>query len=118
MVPDPPRPLLTHGLRLWTSIHEAGEVRGDLEPLLILCEQLDERVNLRVQVFTGKSAPDADGVAKSIPLDALAAMRLGLRALDQQITDGLERLGLRTLLPAGANEVADDWTVKLAAVRG
>ena len=113
MVPDSPRPLLTHGLRLWTSVHSAGEVRGDFEPLLILCEMLDERVNLRVTVFTGKSS---DGGLYS-PYE-LVAMRAGLRALDQQIVEGLERLGVRTLMPAGASVVADDWTVRLAAVRG
>ena len=114
MVPDPPRPLLTHGLRLWTSIHESGEVRGDFEPLLILCEMLDERVNLRVTVFTGK----VPGTDTPIGAADLSAMRLGLRALDQQVIDGLDRLGLRTLLPAGSAEVAADWTVELAAVRG
>ena len=111
---SPPRPLLTHGKRLWDEIHAAGDVRGNVEPLMILCEQLDERVNLRVQVFTGL----LPGTQTPIPASDLAGLRAGLRALDQQIIDGLDRLGLRTLMPAGANLVADDWTVQLAAVRG
>lgn len=113
-VPESPRPLLAHGQRLWAEVHQLGSVRGAVEPLLILCEQLDERVTLRLTIMTANS-PDRP---KPIPLSEVAAMRLGLRQLDQQLADGFERLGLRTVMPVGEITAADDWTVKLAAVRG
>lgn len=113
-VPEPPRPLLANGARLWADVHRLGAVRGNIEPLLILCEQLDERVNLRLSIMTANS-PDR---AAPIPPSEVAAMRLGLRQLDQQLVDGFERLGLRTVMPVGEITTADDWTVKLAAVRG
>lgn len=102
VIPEPPRTLLGVGSKLWNEVHSRGEVRGNIEPLLMLCERLDERTRLRTLVFTNDDPAD----------------RAGLRALEAQIDESLERLGLRTLLPANAAVHADDWTVKLAAVEG
>ena len=95
--PEPSRPLGEHGRKLWNDVHALGQVRGNIEPLLMLCERFDERTAIQVP----GSAED----------------RAGLRALDAMIADDFERLGLRTILPNVAVEVADDWTVKLAAER-
>jgi hypothetical protein len=99
---EPHRPLASHGRRVWDACHASGEVRGNVEPLLMLCERIDERVMLRARVFSSNNPAD----------------RAGLRALDTLIDESLERLGLRTILPVGTKVVADDWTVSLAAVRG
>lgn len=97
---EPPRPLGSVGRKLWDEVHLLGDVRGTIEPLLMLCERIDERVSLRVRVITSNNKDD----------------RAGLRALDAQIDEALERLGLRTLMPTAVRTVkADDWTVKLAA---
>jgi hypothetical protein len=99
-IPDPPRKLATVGAALWADVHEAGDVRGSVEPLLMLCEKLDERDDLRASVAASGDWRD----------------RVALRALDQQIADGLERLGIRSLLPLRESH-ADDWTVRLARLR-
>jgi hypothetical protein len=99
-IPEPPRPLEDLGQSLWNAIHERGDVRGYTEPLLILCEALDERGGLRKRVAETAEWRD----------------RVALRALDQQIVDGLRDLGLRAVLPARSDDVADDWTVQLARV--
>ena len=98
----PARPLGEAGLKLWDDLHAAGEVRGSSEPLLLLCERFDVRSFLRVRVL--RSWDKAD----------LAA----LISLDDQIDVGLERLGIRTILPSLAEQKADDWTAKLALVEG
>ena len=100
--PVPARPLAEAGLKLWDDLHAAGEVRGSSEPLLLLCERFDVRSFLRVRVL--RSWDKAD----------LAA----LISLDDQIDAGLERLGIRTILPSLAEQKADDWTAKLALVEG
>lgn len=99
---DPPRPLGDTGQKLWDEIHSQGDVRGSMEQLMLLCEQFDERSGLRLRVLSQHRPSD----------------RTGLRALDQQIADGLDRIGLRTILPVAAVVVADDWTVKLAERTG
>jgi len=93
---EPHRPLEVDGRRLWDAVHALGQVRGQVEPLLMLCERLDERATIQVP-----------GTAQD---------RAGLRALELMITDDFERLGLRTILPQAQVE-RDDWTTKLAAVR-
>jgi hypothetical protein len=99
-IPLPPRPLDAAGSALWAHAHETGEVRGCLEPLVILCEQADERAALRL----GLTVDDWRS-------------RVALRAIDQQITDGLERLGLRTVMPRRSTQ-ADSWVTELARLRG
>lgn len=99
---DPARPLGEAGRKLWDEVHGLGDVRGSAEPLLLLCERFDVRAFLRVRVL--RSWDKAD-------LSALIS-------LDDQIDAGLERLGIRTILPSFAAAKADDWTAKLALVEG
>lgn len=82
-VPEPDRPLGRAGQALWDRAWHDSYVPPDVEPLLLLCEQADERVALRVRVLT-----DADWHE-----------RQALRALDTQITAGLKALGLSTANP-------------------
>ena len=93
---EPHRPLGVDGRRLWDDVHALGQVRGQVEPLLMLCERLDERATIQVP-----------GTAQD---------RAGLRALDAMIAADFERLGIRSILPQ-AQVDRDDWTTKLAAVR-
>jgi len=100
--PAPARPLGEAGLKLWDDLHAAGEVRGSSEPLLLLCERFDVRALLRERVVLSMLKDDVSA----------------LLALDDQIDAGLERLGIRTILPSLAEQKADDWTAKLALVEG
>ena len=99
LIPDPPdgRPLAAAGLELWTSVHAAGAPAGNLELLIILCEQLDERRSLRARVILKKDPRD----------------RAGLRVLEDAIAVGLRELGLAPTI-AQADVVAEDWTTRLA----
>ena len=100
--PVPARPLAEAGLKLWDDLHAAGEVRGSSEPLLLLCERFDVRALLRERVVLSMLKDDVSA----------------LLALDDQIDAGLERLGIRTILPSLGEQKADDWTAKLALVEG
>jgi hypothetical protein len=75
------RPLGTIGRQLWDRVWAAGAVwlsdRIDAETLLIVCEQMDERQQLRGLVLR-------DGGWRE---------RAGLRALDAQVITGLGVLG-------------------------
>lgn len=79
--PDPARPLGTHGRALWDRVWAAGATwlaeHIDHEQILIMCEQMDERTQLRSIVLRDPEAWRA---------------RAGLRALDAQIMDGLSVL--------------------------
>lgn len=54
-VPEPPRPLLQAGTELWERVWSAGSTwispKTDLELLLMTCEMVDERWNLRIKVM-------------------------------------------------------------------
>lgn len=54
-VPAPPRPLLQPGLGLWERIWRVGATwispDTDLELLLLTCEMVDERWNLRIKAM-------------------------------------------------------------------
>ncbi len=95
----PPRPLEAAGRTFWDDVNAIGEVRGSVEPLLRLCEQLDERAALRLRVVANAEWRD----------------RVGLRQLDAQIDAALKDLGIRSLLPH-RSEPVDDWTTRLARV--
>ena len=110
---EPSRPLGQHGRKLWDDVHRLGQVRGNIEPLLLTCERFDERAALRAEVFRSLQ-PHTDKAKPAPP----KADRPALRAVEEMINDDLERLGLRTILPQGTVEVADNWMVKMAAVRG
>ena len=54
-IPEPPRPLLQAGTELWERVWSAGATwispHIDIELLLITCEMVDERWNLRIKVM-------------------------------------------------------------------
>lgn len=79
--PDPPRPLGVAGLHLWERAWAAARVwlspQTDLDLLLIVCEQMDERVALRIRVLR---EGDAD-------------QRRALRDIDKQVVSNLSLLG-------------------------
>ena len=80
-VPDPHRPLLTYGRELWNDIWSSGiswiSPVTDKELLLMTCEMVDERWNLRIRVMTNNDSTE----------------RRGLRSLDAQIERNLSLLG-------------------------
>jgi len=102
--PEPLRPLATSGRNLWdriwaTAYHWVSIT--DIETVQIVCEQLDERVALRIQVLRERNRYD----------------RIGLRQLDMQVLAGLGALGL-TPVDRGRLGVAEVNRVsKLDAMR-
>jgi hypothetical protein len=54
-IPEPPRPLLQAGQELWNRTWSSGvnwiSPQTDLELLLMTCEMVDERWNLRIKVM-------------------------------------------------------------------
>lgn len=80
-IPEPSRPLLKYGRELWDRIWNMGATwvssNSDYELLLMTCELVDERWNLRIQVMQA-------GDPKQ---------RRGLRELDRQIVANLSLLG-------------------------
>lgn len=78
--PEPPRPLGAAGRDLWVKTWQAMPVEPDAAMLLHLCEQMDERVGLRVRVMTNNDWRE----------------RASLRQLDAQINSGLRRIAQET----------------------
>jgi hypothetical protein len=79
--PEPARPLLKYGKELWDRVWESGiawiSPNSDIEILLMTCEMVDERWNLRVKVMTDNNPKD----------------RRGLRELEKSIYSNLSLLG-------------------------
>lgn len=54
-IPEPPRPLLQAGTDLWERVWTEGSTwispKTDIELLLMTCEMVDERWNLRIKVM-------------------------------------------------------------------
>ncbi|CAB4154223.1 hypothetical protein UFOVP631_13 [uncultured Caudovirales phage] len=79
--PEPTRPLLKYGRELWDKVWDTGinwiSPNTDTELLLMTCEMIDERWNLRVRVMTENDPKD----------------RRGLRELDRAIVSNLSLLG-------------------------
>lgn len=79
--PQPTRPLLKYGQELWDRIWGMGATwvsdKTDIELLMMTCEMIDERWNLRVKVMQNDDP----------------RMRRGLRELDRQIVSNLSLLG-------------------------
>lgn len=79
--PEPPRPLLKYGRDLWDRVWGMGATwvsqKTDIELLMMTCEMVDERWNLRVNVMQTNDA----------------RLRRGLRELDRQIVSNLSLLG-------------------------
>lgn len=80
-IPEPHRPLLKYGQELWDKVWGLGtnwiSPNTDAELLLMTCEMIDERWNLRVKVMQSDDA----------------RLRRGLRELDRQIISNLSLLG-------------------------
>jgi hypothetical protein len=80
-IPEPLRPLLKYGRTVWDTIWQVGvnwiSPNTDIELLLMTCEMIDERWNLRVKVMQSDDAK----------------MRRGLRELDRLIIGNLSLLG-------------------------
>jgi hypothetical protein len=80
-IPDPSRPLLKYGRELWDKVWEQGlnwiSPNTDFEILLMTCEMIDERWNLRIKVMQTDDT----------------RLRRGLRELDRQIISNLSLLG-------------------------
>jgi hypothetical protein len=80
-MPEPHRPLLSAGKQLWERIWGMGSnwlsPETDIDLLLMTCELLDERWNLRIQVMQN-NRPDE---------------RKALRELDRQLVANLSLLG-------------------------
>lgn len=80
-IPEPPRPLMRYGTEVWERVWKTGtnwiSPNTDIELLLMTCELIDERWNLRVKVMTDNEPKD----------------RRGLRELDRQIVANLSLLG-------------------------
>lgn len=79
--PEPPRPLMKYGQEMWDRVWGMGaswiSQTSDLELLMMTCEMIDERWNLRVKVMQYDDA----------------RLRRGLRELDRQIVSSLSLLG-------------------------
>jgi len=79
--PEPTRPLMKYGLELWNRIWSMGAIwlsdQTDIELLMMTCEMIDERWNLRVSVMQSNDPKQ----------------RRGLRELDKQIVSNLSLLG-------------------------
>ncbi len=79
--PEPPRPLGPEGMKLWKRVWEAGRAwispTSDIEHVLIMCETMDERSQLRLNVLRGADWRD----------------RVALRSIDSQIASMLSALG-------------------------
>lgn len=80
-IPEPSRPLLKPGRELWDKVWEQGlnwiSPNTDSELLLMTCEMVDERWNLRVKVMQSDDNKS----------------RRALRELDRQIISSLSLLG-------------------------
>jgi hypothetical protein len=80
-IPEPSRPLLKYGRELWDKVWEQGlnwiSPNTDFEILLMTCEMIDERWNLRIKVMQTDDS----------------RLRRGLRELDRQIISNLSLLG-------------------------
>jgi DNA modification methylase len=79
--PVPSRPLLKYGQQLWDKVWDAGvnwiSPNTDIELLLMTCEMVDERWNLRIKVMQTDDT----------------TMRKGLRDLDRQLVTNLSLMG-------------------------
>lgn len=80
-IPEPSRTLFRYGRELWDRVWSMGQnwisYNTDLDLLLIVCEQIDERVKLRNSVWN----------------DGRSDERKALRHLERQIIENLSLLG-------------------------
>jgi len=80
-IPEPKRPLMAPGLELWNSVWGMAQTwlspTTDSEILLMTCELMDERWNLRARVMRDNRPED----------------RKAMRELDRQLVANLSLLG-------------------------
>jgi len=81
-VPEPPRPIVTEAAKaLWNRTWTMGQTwlspQTDIELLLMTCEMVDERWNLRIKVLQDNRPEE----------------RKGLRDLEKQLISNLSLLG-------------------------
>lgn len=81
-IPEPPRPLVTEAAKaMWDRVWSMGQTwlspQTDIELLLMTCEMVDERWNLRIKVLTDNRPEE----------------RKGLRDLERQLVANLSLLG-------------------------
>ena len=81
-VPEPPRPIVTEAAKaLWNRTWTMGQTwlspQTDIELLLMTCEMVDERWNLRIKVLQDNRPEE----------------RKGLRDLERQLVSNLSLLG-------------------------
>lgn len=80
-IPEPSRPLMKYGREVWDTVWNVGvnwiSPNTDVELLLMTCEMVDERWNLRVKVMQTDDPK----------------LRRGLRELDRIIIGNLSLLG-------------------------
>jgi hypothetical protein len=81
-IPEPPRPLVTEAAKaLWNRTWSMGQTwlspQTDIELLLMTCEMVDERWNLRIKVLQDNRPEE----------------RKGLRDLERQLVANLSLLG-------------------------
>ena len=91
-IPEPVRPLLKPGLSLWNRVWESGinwiSPVTDLELLLMTCEMVDERWNLRIKVM------QSDDMQMARRLDNLARLIVGNLSLLGFSPSDRSRLGV------------------------
>lgn len=91
-VPEPPRPLLKAGRELWDRIWKSGinwiSPHTDIELLLMTCEMVDERWNLRIKVMQN------DDMTMARRLDNLSRVISGNLSLLGFTPSDRARLGL------------------------
>jgi hypothetical protein len=81
-IPEPPRPIVTEAAKaLWNRTWSMGQTwlspQTDIELLLMTCEMVDERWNLRIKVLQDNRPEE----------------RKGLRDLERQLIGNLSLLG-------------------------
>lgn len=100
--PEPIRVLGDPGSSFWKSVDKRQLTRQQLEELQLLCEQIDERVALRLTVLrTGQSAD-----------------RAALRSLDQQISQGIHKYRFQKQPEHISNRQALEATLQILQTLG
>jgi len=113
-IPEPPRPLLAPGQKLWDRVWGAGigwiSPVSDIELLLMTCEMVDERWNLRIKVMQNDNMQMARRLDNLSRIIAANLSMLGFTPSDRS------RLGLAEV--ARRSRLAELQTMKDELVRG
>jgi len=113
-IPEPPRPLLDPGKKLWERVWGAGigwiSPVSDIELLLMTCEMVDERWNLRIKVMQTDNMQMARRLDNLSRIIAANLSMLGFTPSDRS------RLGLAEV--ARRSRLAELQQMKEELVRG